>query len=359
MRARQGTRRRWVPLVAVGVALLAAAPAHARALIGVGDQKLAMFSDPRFAWLHIARARLVVSWNVVRTPWERALVDDWLADARRAGVTPLIAFGHAWDAPHRATLPSVGAYRNAFARFRARYPWVRDYTPWNEANHCSQPTCHRPERAAAYYAALRRACASCEVVAADVLDQPNMVRWLHAFRRALPRHMTPRLWGLHNYLDANRLRSTGTRRLLRAVPGRVWFTETGGVVSRRHYRDKIAFPESPAHAAQATAWILALADREPRVRRVYLYQWNASASAQAWDSGLIGPLGDARPAFAVLARARGRDPDRAPGYHPANPAPPPPNEEPPPTSSAPPPAQPSAPPPTSSCVAIVCLPPLS
>lgn len=294
-----------LPAVVACVALLApaVAPAQHRPVIGMGDQKAAMFSDPRFAWLGIRRARLVVSWDVVKRPRELAQVDAWLAAARSAGVTPLVAFGHDWDPRRRRQLPGPRTYRSALLRFRARYPWVHEYTPWNEANHCSQPTCHRPERAAAYYAIVRRACPSCTVVAADVLDQPNMVRWLRAFRRALPRGMSARLWGLHNYLDANRLRSTGTRRLLRAVRGRVWFTETGGIVRRRHYRNKIAFVESAAHAAAATRWILRLAAAHSRVGRVYLYQWNADSPKQVWDSGLIGPRGDARPAFSVLARA--------------------------------------------------------
>ena len=43
-------------------------------------------------------------------------------------------------------------------KFRERYPWVRDYLTWNEANHCSQPTCRNPKRAAQYYLALRKHC---------------------------------------------------------------------------------------------------------------------------------------------------------------------------------------------------------
>jgi hypothetical protein len=342
---------RWIAaLVAVvagaSVLLLSAPapPASARALIGIGDQKPAMFGDPRFRWLQVRRARLVVSWNVLETPWERRWIDNWLTQAHADGVEPLIAFGHPWAGPKRRLLPSVKAYRRAFLAFRARYPWIRDYTPWNEANHCSQPTCHHPERAAAYYGVVKRACRTCQIVAADVLDQPNMVAWLRAFLRAAPG--TPRLWGLHNYLDANRLRSTGTKRLLGAVPGRVWFTETGGLVRRRHYRKKIAFEESADHAGLATSWILRLAGEQPRVKRIYLYQWNADSTTQVWDSGLVGPFGETRPAFAVLARFAGKDPSKAPGDQPTTPAPaPPPNEEPPPTSSAQPPAQEQQPPP--------------
>ena len=60
-------------------------------------------------------------------------------------------------------------------KFRARYPWIRDYLTWNEANHCSQPTCNNPKRAAQYYLALRKHCRGCRIVAADVLDGSKLV----------------------------------------------------------------------------------------------------------------------------------------------------------------------------------------
>jgi hypothetical protein len=332
----------WIAAVVTVGALAVLPTASARPLIGIGDQKPDMFSDSRFAWLGLRHVRLVVSWDVLSVPWERAWADQWLAAARAEGAEPLVAFGHSWYGLNRRELPSVAAYRRAFHAFRARYPWVRDYTPWNEANHCSQPTCHHPARAAAYYEVVRSACAGCQITAADVLDQPNMADWLRAFMRALPHGARPGLWGLHNYLDANRLRSTGTRRMLRTVPGRVWFTETGGVVRRDHYSNRIGFQESPEHAALATSWILRLADSLPRVRRVYLYQWDVTSDDTTWDSGLIGPLG-VRPAFEVLARARGRDPHSAPsGSQPQQSPPPPQQPSPPPQQSAPP--QQSSPP---------------
>src|SRR5204863_8565342 len=114
--------------------------------------------------------------------------------------------------------------------FHQRYPWVRLLQPWNEANSATQPTGTHPERAAAYYEAVRRACPSCVVSAADVLDSANMARWLRRFRRAL-HGRPPTLWGLHNYSDVNRFRDPGTREFLSLVPGEVWFTETGGIVS--------------------------------------------------------------------------------------------------------------------------------
>ena len=36
--------------------------------------------------------------------------------------------------------PSKSAYTTAFKKFKAAYPWVKTYAPWNEANHVSQPT---------------------------------------------------------------------------------------------------------------------------------------------------------------------------------------------------------------------------
>ena len=331
----------------VFLALLAAVPAaaHARVLVGIGDQKPGMFTDPRFRWLGLRRARIVVSWDVQRSTVERRWVAGWLAAARTARVDPLVAFGHAWSGPQRKHLPGVSEYRAAFLRFRSAYPWVHEYTAWNEANHCSQPTCHRPDMAAHYYDVVRSACPTCTVVAADVLDQPNMIDWINAFTRAA-RH-APRLWGLHNYLDANRLRTTGTMRLLHAVRGQVWITETGGLVRRNHYRAQIAFPESAAHAARVTSFVLRVADNAPRIRRVYFYQWNADSLFQAWDSGFIDPFGRHREAFDVLARWAGRDPRRAPKDPPfrTTPTPPPDSEQPPPSQGGPPPQQSQNPPP--------------
>ncbi|QEC47725.1 hypothetical protein FSW04_09155 [Baekduia soli] len=174
------------------------------------------------------------------------------------------------------------------------------FATWNEANHCGEPTCHRAPLVAAYYRALRRECPSCTILAAEVLDMPNMASWVDRFQKALGHR--PRLWGLHNYLDANRMRTSGTRALLRRTVGRVWFTETGGIVRRRN-RSTVDFPESPAHAAAATRWVFQrLVPLSRRITRVYLYQWNAAAH-DTWDSGLIDPRGRARPALGVVRNA--------------------------------------------------------
>src|SRR3954468_2490558 len=288
--------RRLVVLLSLTVAATAV-PAAARTpvIVGIGDQKPAMFGDPRLAWLGITHARLVVSWEVEQVPWERAQTDEWLAAAQAQGVQPLVGFGHSWPDDRRRILPSVAQYRAAVTDFHQRYPWVTDYIAWNEANHCSQPTCHHPARAAAYYDAMVDTCPACNVVAADVLDQNSAPEWLQTFRGAL-RH-TPKIWGLHNYVDVNRLRSSGTRRVLAAIPGEIWITETGGLVRRKHYRNRIDFPESAAHAGKVTLYALRLAAVLPRVARMYLYQWSSLSAEDRWDSGLISPSGKPRPGF--------------------------------------------------------------
>jgi hypothetical protein len=285
-------------LLAVFAALLAfAAPAGALQ-VGIADNKPDMFSDPRFEGSGVRYARLSVGWDALSSPWQTAQIDAWLGAAHAAGVTPLVSFGH--SRTNRRLLPTPDAFLFEFRRFRARYPWVKEYAAWNEANHCGEPTCHRPGLVAAYYRRLRTDCPDCRILAAEVLDMPNMVRWVRAFRRSA--FEEPRYWGLHNYLDANRHRTTGTRRMLHAVKGQVWFTETGGIVSRKNVR-KVTFPESAKHAATATRFLFRrLVPMSRRVTRVYIYHWNAGTAPSTWDSALIGPTGRVRPAFRIVAR---------------------------------------------------------
>jgi hypothetical protein len=154
--------------------------------------------------------------------------------------------------------------------------------------------------AAAYYDAMRSACPECTVVAADVLDSSDMAGWLKAFVKASDHK--PRLWGLHNYIDANRFRTTGTRTMLRTVKGTIWFTETGGLVHRKK-TSAIKFPDSPTHAAKATRWVLdRLATLSPRIQRIYLYHFENQGDDATWDSGVLDPNGRPRPAFNVLTK---------------------------------------------------------
>ena len=273
--------------------------AAARApLVGIADQKPNMFTDPLFAGLGVRHARFVVPWDTMDGGFQRDELVTWLRAARAAGVTPLLSFGHSRRAGREKLRPSPRALQRQFRRIRVNYPWVREFVTWNEPNHCSQPLCRRPELAARYFDALTRSCPSCKILGAEVLDTPNMRSWVRRFRAAAVHE--PRYWGLHNYVDANRFGTSGTRALLAATRGQVWFTETGGIVNRTS-RAKIPFEESAAHAADATRWLFdRLVPLSSRVRRVYLYHWNPSGPADAWDSALVNVHGRPREAFRVV-----------------------------------------------------------
>jgi polysaccharide biosynthesis protein PslG len=284
-------------LVLLLAALALATPARALT-IGIADQKPDMFADPRFQASGIHYARRAVAWDALSSPGQTAVLDQWMAGARAAKVSPLISFTH--SSTDRRQLPTPERLLYEFRRFRARYPWVTDFATWNEANHCGEPTCHRPALVASYWRKLRLECPTCRILAAEVLDMPNMTSWVKAFRGAAK--IEPRYWGLHNYIDANRLRTTGTRRLLKATRGLIWFTETGGIVSRTNRR-RVTFPESVSHAATATRFLFDdLVPLSLRITRVYVYHWNSEPGPTTWDSALIGPSGKARPAFRVLER---------------------------------------------------------
>jgi hypothetical protein len=173
------------------------------------------------------------------------------------------------------------------AEFRERFPWVHQFSTWNEANHGGvQPTGRHPRRAAVFYRALRRQCLDCTVIAVEVLltHSWRTWRWIRRFReRAGP---GPHIFGLHNYPDVTRLRNLNTRLFLRRVPGvEVWLTETGGIVRfGKHWR------YSEARAALAVRQVFKLAEAFPRVTRMYLYNWRADGNLR-WDSGLISSAG--------------------------------------------------------------------
>jgi hypothetical protein len=190
----------------------------------------------------------------------------------------------------------VAAFRAAFRAFRARWPQVRVFAPWNEVNHDSQPTWDAPRRAAEYYNVVREECGGCTVLAGDLLDQKGMEAYLAAYRRHLQGE--PRIWGLHNYADTNRFRDRGIRALESAVPGEVWLTETGGIV-----RFGRSFPHDERRAARAVRFMLRLARRHRRVARVYVYNWTGAARDARFDAGLVGPDGRPRPAYEVLRAA--------------------------------------------------------
>lgn len=271
-----------------------------RATIGIADQKADLFGDARFQGLGVRHVRRSIPWDAMRYGWQVAELDEWLNAAQAAGVTPLITFARSRHASRRHLVPTPAQVLSAFRAFRQRYPWVTEFAASNESNHGGEPTHRRPDLAARYYVGMKRACVSCKILAADLLDIGNMVSWVRRFIRAAGHQ--PRYWGFHNYVSANRFQTKATRDLLRVTTGEIWFTEVGGLVKRRStFRGKVKLKEGSAHAAKVTRFIFQrLARLSPRIKRVYLYHWNAEGPRSSWDSGLLGSDGRPRPAFGVL-----------------------------------------------------------
>jgi hypothetical protein len=275
-------------------ALFAPAPAAARLEVGIGEQQPRMFSDPRFERLGLEHARVVAPYDVACRPSIQShYLDVWLAGAGRTGARPLVAFSFSLRKGHRWKLPSYRRYLRCFRAFRARYPHVRDFNPWNEPNHSAQPTFRHPKKAAGFYNAMRRVCRTCNVAAGDLLDWANLTRWFPRYRPHL--RGRPRLWSIHNYIDVNAgvaWERSGTRALLRLTRGRIWITETAGVVRSRRYR---TYDER--RAAEATRRMFDYASRSRRITRLYAYQWQASCDPETWDSAWFRSDGSSRPAY--------------------------------------------------------------
>jgi hypothetical protein len=293
-------------LLSLLFALALASPAAAAPpLIGIGEQKPGMFTDPLWQRLDLHDARYVTPWDTLHDPRQLEKLDAWMEAARASGTRPLIALERSLrSAKLRRSLPTDRRFAREFRRLRARYPDVRDWITWNEANHPLQPTTNRPRRVARYFGIMVRNCRGCRIVGADVLDIKNMTSWIRRFARYATER--PRIWGLHNYGDTNQLKSTGTETLLRITgSGQVWFTEAGGLVVRREYAGatvKRVFRYSQRHAARSTRHVFELACLSPRIRRVYLYHWQAPPTVTNWDSAFLGPRGGVRPAYRTLRR---------------------------------------------------------
>jgi polysaccharide biosynthesis protein PslG len=280
-------------LLAGALALPSAAHAFT---VGMSDQKLGMWQDPRFQQLGVDQVRILMAYDaVLKGNFSR--YDQWMAVAKARHADVLVTIDRS---PRSYTrMPTLRQYRHVVRAIRSRYPFVYTFAAWNEANHKKQPTFRNPKRAAQYFNILHHECVNrCIVVAADVLDSKNMLPWLATFKR-YARHA--HIWGLHSYQDANRfrpLRATSTRQLLRAVRGQVWLTEAGGIVHfMTTYRGGAKGEQRAARALRQTFRIAA---SSPRIKRIYLYHWDAERRSKAWDSGFVAASGRARPALGVL-----------------------------------------------------------
>lgn len=285
-----------LPLAAMLMLLcaLAAAPRADARIVAIADQNPAMFEAAAWHALGEKRARVVVPWNLAAGARDQRGT-AWLDAARDAGVTALVTWG-----PSGGRLPSRAAFTQAFRAFRKRWPQVREFSTWNEPNLRGR-TAKQPQLLVRYFRAMRQWCPACTVLAPELVDFQAAPAWARRFERAA--RVRGVIWGLHNYQDVNYFRplhKTVTSKMLRAVSGPIWLTETGGFVRFKRWS------YSEQRADRATRQALAIAARGgARIPRVYLYHWHGS-SANKWDSGLLGYDGTPRPAYWTLAAAQGK-----------------------------------------------------
>jgi hypothetical protein len=308
-----------LPLAAACAVLLAlAAPAVAPAAlrIGIAENTPNLFSDPLFRDLGVRYARVVVSYDVMTSgDDELQRVADYVNGAAALGVEPLITFEHARGAAeickqrrHRrkrqCRLPTPKQYERSFTRFRARFPLVKTYAPWNEINHFTQPTYRKPKAAARFTDIARRHCRGCKIVVADLLDAPDRVRakrptyrsvtrYIRRFKRALKAPRT--ICGIHNYSDTNRFRDRGTKAVIKALGCKeIWLTETGGIYKFG------SFKASAKRQLRATKYMFKIARRYRRIKRLYVYTW-FGAVTRRFDAGLVAH-GTPRPSYYEVKR---------------------------------------------------------
>lgn len=279
-----------------------ASAAMAQPRFGLSDYEASTFSDPRVMQLGVHLARDVVPWNVALVRRDRLQMTAWLEAVRHAyRITPFITFEHS-DRGGRA--PSPGQFLHAFLAFRKLYPWVHEFSPWDEANHSSQPTVHNPRLVARYYNLLAAHCRGCLITAPDLLDSDPFEGWARSFARYA--HPYPKVWPFNPYHSVSIDSPARIEQLLQTVRGQIWFSEVGGVVWWK-FRGHLVY-HGPAYAARMAHHIFRLAEISPRIARIYYYHWRSPGVPghmprnARWDAGLIDRHGRPRPALWVVAR---------------------------------------------------------
>lgn len=292
---------------AVGGAQSPRAHAASSYLTGVGDESIEMFGNPLWAQLHTKIVRYIAPYDAVAHSYSLDKARLFIREAQAHHEQVLVAFYHSEYSP--LTLPSVAQYQRDVQKFVKRFPYVRQYQSWDEANRGYIPhALASPSAVAAakYYQALLRVCKGCTVIGLDVLDAQNIgptLEYISEFKREIGRLRTimPKIWGLHNYSDINRLESWRTRELSRALGGQVWLTETGGIVQFGG-----AFPNRRGsgltRAAKVLKYMFAVAASQPQVKRLYIYDWTGGTASTRFDAGLMNAHDQPRAGYIVVCK---------------------------------------------------------
>jgi hypothetical protein len=311
-----------------------AAPASATTW-GIADQKAETFTNPAFEQLRDAgmrSARYVVRFDALKFKDDASRsfyaqqVDAWMTAAQAANVRPLVTF---WvTASNSSSLKrsiSTAAYRTEFKRFRAAYPFVKDFSLFNEPN-LTGPFKSKPEALGRLYKVIKRdlkSCSGCRLLGGDLHLKSGTQTAAYAARVQKAAGTKIGLWGINNYHDVNDRTATQTARFLKSSAvksSKVWITESGGVYSRKASSEKSSpflaqRKKATSDAARskyqydATRYLGTIAKRYRRqIQRAYIYQLQSEANPDwvpgtrngSWDSGLLDPRGQKRTSFDYL-----------------------------------------------------------
>jgi hypothetical protein len=283
--------------------------AHAAStfLTGIGDEQPEMFTDPNWKQLHTKIARYIAPYDTAVRPYSLTQARMWIKAAEAQHIQVLVAFYHSEYTPTK--MPSVATYQHDVQKFVKLFPHVKQYQSWDEANRGNiRGVLASPSASAAaqYYQALLRVCKGCTVLGLDVLDAENIsptLQYIAEFKKEIGKLRTvmPKIWGLHNYSDINRLQSFRTSELVQALGGQTWLTETGGIV-----KFGSAFPNKNGsglrRASKVLGYMFNVAASHAKIKRLYIYDWTGGTASTRFDAGLTDSHHVPRPGYVTVCK---------------------------------------------------------
>lgn len=322
------------------VAALAPASAQAKLRVGISENAPAMFGDPLFTGLGVKQVRLVVSWDAVAAgqAGDNEMSDKvipYVNAAAAQGIDVLVSFQHSRGQEFNqcgssCKAPSVKAYKAQVKAFLTAVPQVKTISPWNEANHSTQPVYKNPKRAGQYAKAVDQVCKSikrkCTNVVMDILDTADnthakklkyrkTARYIKKLRKGYGKR--PSVCGIHNYADVNRFRVAGTKQLTRAMKCRhYWLTETGGIFKFGGFWKKAARKEFKCKSSNAcqkkamTYLFKKTVKAAKHIDRAYIFNFyrgvdgihDYGITTGSGVDGATDRFGGKRPAYSVVAK---------------------------------------------------------
>lgn len=309
--------RKMLTLTLVTLSLLAGpALAEAKPAFGLADNTVGALKDPRFQASGIKRVRILIHYDAVSRGGKRlAEMDEWFKTAKEQGVEPLVTWYRTEGCSPKCAakrLPSVSTYIKNVRKFRKRYPWVKRFSTFNEINFpAAEPTGRNPKRAAQYYRALRKECRGgrCSVLTGDFRANGSKFSadWLKTFKK----HMGPgpHTWGLVPHPEINAFHTRYTKQFLKLTGrGNVWAVEAGAV---NFFRPTL----KPSLTRQTKAMKFLMQKYvkvSRRVKRIYMYHWQAAPNQSKWDSALLNVNGTPRDAYYWFFKGMGKEPPPSP-----------------------------------------------